>query len=302
VTTFDIVPRGPFSLEAARTFAGGFAASIGGGTATAAGIVMAFPVEGWAGSAAADVREADGTIDVRYTTVGDPDDDALRRQVARCLSLDHDGTGWPDVGRRDPVIGRLQERHEYLRPVCFYSAYEAATSFVIGQRIARRQAARVKAWLGEQLGDRIELDGSSNVAFPRPQRLLELTDAPGLNATKVERLHGLAQAALDGRLETERLRSIPTAQAIEELKTLPGVGAFTAEGTLLRGCGVVDEVPADPLNRDAIAELYGLAALDDTSWHAITDRWRPYRMWATVLLRVGWERSQPGRSYRHQPS
>jgi DNA-3-methyladenine glycosylase II len=88
----------------------------------------------------------------------------------------------------------------------FYSAYEAATSFLIGQRIARRQAARVKAWLGEQLGDRIELDGASHVAFPRPQRLLELTDAPGLNATKVARLHGLARAALDGRLDTERLR------------------------------------------------------------------------------------------------
>lgn len=302
MTTFDIVPRGPFSLAAAGSFAGGFAASIGGGEATAAGIVMAFPVEGWSGSAAAEVRDADGLIRVRYATVGDPDDDALRLQVARCLSLDHDGTGWPDVGRRDPVIGRLQERHDDLRPVCFYSAYEAATSFVIGQRIARRQAARVKAWLSEQLGDRVELNGASHVAFPRPQRLLELTEAPGLNATKVERLHGLARAALDGRLDTERLRSIPTAQAIEELTSLPGVGAFTAEGTLLRGCGVVDEVPRDPLNRDAIAELYGLAALDDATWRAITDRWRPYRMWATVLLRVGWERTQAGRSYRQQPS
>jgi DNA-3-methyladenine glycosylase II len=302
VTTFDIVPRGPFSLEAARTFAGGFAASIGGGETTASGIVMAFPVEGWAGSAAADVRQEDGVIRVRSATAGAPDDDALRLQVARCLSLDHDGTGWPDVGRRDPVIGRLQERHDFLRPVCFYSAYEAATSFVIGQRIARRQAARVKARLGEQLGDRIELDGSSNVAFPRPQRLLELTDAPGLNATKVERLHGLARAALDGRLDTERLRSIPTAQAVEELMTLPGVGGFTAEGTLLRGCGVVDEVPKDPMNRDAIAELYGLESLDDAAWREITDRWRPYRMWATVLLRVGWERDRPGRSYRHQRS
>src|SRR4029079_9359027 len=113
---------------------------------------MAFPVEGWAGSAAADVREADGTINVRYTTVGDPDDDALRRQVARCLSLDPHGTGGPAGGRRDPVIGRLQERHEYLRPVCFYSAYEAATSFVIGQRIARVQASRVKARLSGRAG------------------------------------------------------------------------------------------------------------------------------------------------------
>lgn len=302
VTQFEITPRGPFSLEAARTFAGGFAASIGGGETTASGIVMAFPVEGWSGSAAADVRQDGSVVHVGYATAGDPSDEALRLQVARCLSLDHDGTGWPDVGKRDPVIGRLQERHEYLRPVCFYSAYEAATSFVIGQRIARSQGARIKAWLGEQLGDRVELDGTTQIAFPRPQRLLELTDAPGLNATKVERLHGLAQAALDGVLDTERLRLLPAEQAMEELMRLPGVGGFTAEGTLLRGCGVVDEVPRDPMNRDAIAELYGLPALDDAAWQEITDRWRPYRMWATVLLRVGWERAQPGRSYRHQPS
>src|SRR5262245_3603856 len=260
---------------------------------------MAFPVEGWTGSAAADVRQAGDVISVRSATAGDPDPATLQLQVARCLSLDHDGTGWPDVGRRDPVVRRLQERHDYLRPVCFYSAYEAATSFVIGQRIARRQAARIKAWLGQQLGDRVDLDGTSHVAFPRPQRLLELTEAPGLNATKIERLHGLARAALDGTLDTERLRSLPTAQAIEELMRLPGVGAFTAEGTLLRGCGVADEVPQDALNRDAIAELYGWPEVDDAAWREITDRWRPYRMWATVLLRVGWERAQPGRSYRH---
>jgi DNA-3-methyladenine glycosylase II len=300
VETYEIVPSGPFSLDAARTFAGGFAAGIGAGGPIEDGIVMAFPVEGWQGSAVAHVTQADGVVHVRTATTGQPDRDALERQVARCLSLDHDGAGWPEVGRRDKLISQLQEQYDYLRPVCFYSAYEAITSFVIGQRIARRQSARIKAWLGEQLGDRLELDGITYAAFPHPQRLLELTDAPGLNAVKVERLHGLAQAAMDGRLDTERLRTLPRDEAMEELMRLNGVGGFTAEGTILRGCGVVDELPRDPLSRDALAELYGVASIDDATWTQITDRWRPYRMWATVLLRVGWERQQPGRSYRHQ--
>jgi len=300
VEMYEIVPRGPFSLEAARTFSGGFAAGIGAGGPIEDGIVMAFPVEGWQGSAVAHVAQSDGIVHVRMVTTGLPDREAMQRQVARCLSLDHDGTGWPEVGRRDEVIGQLQGQYDFLRPVCFYSAYEAITSFVIGQRIARRQSARIKAWLGEQLGDRLELDGVSYAAFPPPQRLLELTDAPGLAAVKVERLHGLAQAALDGRLDTERLRSLPRDDAIEELTRLNGVGGFTAEGTLLRGCGVVDELPRDPLSRDALAEIYGLESIDDAAWTQITDRWRPYRMWATVLLRVGWERQQPGRSYRHR--
>jgi DNA-3-methyladenine glycosylase II len=296
--TFEIEPRGPFSLDAARSFAGGFAASIGAGGATDGGLVMAFPVEGWAGSVAVDVRQTRDGI-VRGRLDGPADVAAARAQVARCLSLDHDGAGWPLVGERDPVIGRLQKAHDYLRPVCFYSAYEAVTSFLIGQRIARRQGARIKAWLGEQLGDEVELGGAMYAAFPRPQRLLELRSAPGLNDEKVRRLHGLAEAALDGRLDTERLRSLPHAEAISELMPLHGVGAFTAEGTLLRGCGVVDELPGDPLSRDVIGELYGLGGpADDAALAEITDRWRPYRMWATVLLRVGWERSRPGRSYR----
>jgi len=299
--TFEIEPLGPFSLASAQTFAGGFAASIGGGGTTAEGLGMAFPVEGWQASVAVDVRQlADGVVQGRFN--GPADTDAVRRQVARCLSLDHDGAGWPAVGERDPVIGRLQELHGYLRPVCFYSAYEAATSFVIGQRIARRRSARIKAWLGEELGDHVELDRAQYAAFPRPQRLLELVSAPGLNSEKVSRLHGLAEAALDGRLDTERLRSLPMAEAMAELMALRGVGAFTAEGTLLRGCGVVDELPSDPFSREAIGELYELGAPpDDETWGAMTDRWRPYRMWAIVLLRVGWERSSPGRSYRREP-
>jgi DNA-3-methyladenine glycosylase II len=301
VQTFEIEPRGPFSLESARTFAGGFAAGIGGGGATAAGLVMAFPVEGWQASAAVDVRQLPDAV-VQARVEGPADIQAVRKQVARCLSLDHDGGGWPAVGERDPVIARLQAAYGYLRPVCFYSAYEAATSFVIGQRIARRQAARIKAWLGEELGDRVQLDSATYAAFPRPQRLLELISAPGLSGEKVSRLHGLAEAALDGRLDTERLRSSPTADALAVLMALRGVGGFTAEGTLLRGCCVVDEVPRDPLSRDAIGDLYELGGPpDDETWAAITDRWRPYRMWATVLLRVGWERSSPGRSYRHRP-
>lgn len=307
--SFRVVPQGPFSLAAAQDFAGGFPAGIGGGDASAldaiAGgavgsrLVMAFPAEGWSGSAAVALSQAADDTPVEGLVVGD-DASVARRQAERSLSLDHDGRGWVEVGRRDPVIGGLQATHRFLRPVCFYSAYEAATSFVIGQRIARRQGARIKAWLGEQAGDRVELDGRTFIAFPRPQRLLEIREAPGLNAEKIVRLHGLAQAALDGRLDTERLRSLPTADALAELQSLRGVGPFTADAVLFRGCGVADGVPGeDAMTRAAVTDLYELSEPpDDTAFHELTERWRPFRMWAIVLLRVGWSRRNPGASYR----
>ena len=181
-STFVIEPLGRFSLDAARDFAGGFPAGIGA-RASGSGLLATFPVEGWAGSAAVDVWEADDGS-VHGEVHGSTDVGTVRRQVARSLSLDHDGTRVGGGRRRDPVLGAVQARFDWLRPVCFYSAYEAATSFVIGQRISMRQGRIVKERLAASLGDEIEVDGTVVRAFPRPERLLEASDVPGLSSVE----------------------------------------------------------------------------------------------------------------------
>lgn len=298
----EIRPRGPFSLAAAQSFAGGFPAGIGGGGVGSDSITLAFPVEGTDESAAIELwQDADGTVRGRSDATGDLLARA-RRQAKRSLSLDHDGSGWPAVGERDLIVGRLQREHDFLRPVCFYSAYEAVTSFVIGQRISRRQSAVIKKNLAERLGDRPSIAGTPVPSFPRPSRLLELRDARGLNEEKVRRLKGLARAALDGRLDTETLRSMDPADALVQLRELPGVGPFTADAVLYRGCGVADGLPAsDEMAHEVIRDLYGLPAVTAADVQQIADAWRPYRMWAVVLLRMGWTRAQGANvSYRRR--
>jgi DNA-3-methyladenine glycosylase II len=302
-----IEPRGPFSLAAARDFAGGFAAGIGGGATTGTSLVMAFPIEPrpatgeWAKSAVVELSQAERNGPVIARVATDGGEAAALVQAARCVSLDHDGTGWREVGRRDPVIGEFQARYVDLRPVCFYSAYEAATSFVIGQRISRVQAARVKARLSEQAGDALELDGARFNAFPRPERLFDVKVIDGLAEEKVRRLHGLAEASLDGRLDTNRLRALPPAEALAALRELRGVGEFTAQGILLRGCGLVDELPDDALSDEVLETMYADDLARGVTRDDIVERWKPYRMWATVLLRVGWGRGiGKGQSYRRQ--
>jgi DNA-3-methyladenine glycosylase II len=296
--TFEIAPRGPFDLATAREFAGGFPAGIGSRADEDGSILMTFPVEGWVTSAAVQLRQRpDGVIE--GVAFGNGDRATVERQAARSLSLDHDGSGWPEVGRRDAIVGRLQERFGLLRPVCFLSAYEAATSFVIGQRISMAQTRRVKERLAEQAGDAIEvdLDGERRTvrAFPRPQQLLALAEIPGVAAVKVERLHGLARAALDGRLATDRLRALPADEALDELRSLPGVGEWTASGVLTRGCGVADMLPfGDRISRESVGHFYERPEPpDDAEWEQIAEAWRPYRMWATVLLHMAWRRDRP---------
>jgi DNA-3-methyladenine glycosylase II len=300
--SFTIEPRGPFSLAAAGDFARGFTSGVGShenvqGSRGTDAIVMAFPLEGRGASAAAEVWQTnDGSVHVEFA--GTSNAEAVRTQIERCLSLDHDGAGWPAVGDRDPVIGRLQERYRHLRPVCFYSAYEAATSFVIGQRISMTHARLVKRRLADAAGDAVEIGGTTLHAFPRPQGLLATREVQGLGATKVDRLHALARAALDGVLDTTRLRALPQEEALAELAALPGVGPWTAQGVLFRGCGVADALPiADDVSRTAVQWAYGLgSAPDAATWTRIADAWRPYRMWASVLLHMALRREQPSAS------
>jgi DNA-3-methyladenine glycosylase II len=263
---------------------------------------MAFPVEGWRSSAAVNLwQDAEGLI--HGDVAGSDELERVKAQAARSLSLDRDGSGWPDVGRRDPVIGALQEQFQYLRPVCFYSAYEAATSFVIGQRISMRQGAAVKRWLSNEHGDHIEIGGQSVNAFPGPGALLAIESVPGIRAEKVKRLHGLARAALDGALDTAALAALPEDEALTRLRDLPGVGPWTAQGILMRGCGVPDAIPTeDAISRQAVRHFYELPAVpDDDQWADISERWRPFRMWATVLLHMAWRREQPAApSYRQR--
>jgi DNA-3-methyladenine glycosylase II len=281
-----MAPQGPFDLE---NQAGRF----GGWPKLGDSIVMAFAVEGWEASAAVAMRQQDGRITGQvYGAVGASAERAWQQGLA-ALSLDVDGSGFPDVGKRDPVIGRLQTEERFLRPVLFHSPYEAACAFLIGHRITILQTRRIRQAMAEAHGEAIAVDGTTFQAFPDPRALLQLKEFPGLSGAKIERLHSAARAALDGFLDRETLRSMPQDEAIERLKVLPGIGEFFAQGILMRGAGLVDAVTDDDLTPRAIQLLYKLDRRPDREEVvAHAEAWKPFRMWAVVLLNV-WLRSQP---------
>lgn len=282
---FSTTARGPFDLETAAEYFGGW-------PRLDDGIVMAFPVEGWRTSAAVVIHQHGRKIVGEVHGAG-RDADRAWGQALAALSLDVDGEGFDAIGRRDPVIGRLWAEHRHLRPVLFHSPYEAAGAFIIGHRITIAQTRKIRAQMAEGLGAKIDVGGQTQHAFPEPSALLAMEGFPGVAAAKIERLHAVAAAALEGRLDRSRLRSLPQDDALAELRTLPGVGAFFAEGILTRGAGVEDYVTDDDLTPRAVQLAYGLKRRPSRA--EVLERaeaWRPYRMWAVVLLHV-WLRRQP---------
>ena len=290
MSTFQLPVRGPFSLAASTRFLEGFAPAAFDESAGQP-LELAFSVEGSWETVGVRVREhADGVAGeiVSPAAPGPGLLAAVRDQVARILSLDVDGTGFSAVGERDPVVGGLQRRYPGLRPVGFWSPYEAAAWAIIGARIRIRQAAAIKARMASELGQPVSFGGRPLSAFPAPQRLASLDGFPGLSGRKPEWLRSVAVAALDGQLDAARLRALPAAEALARLKDLPGIGDFSAELVLLRGAGAPDEIPRhEPRLARAVALAYDLPQPPSADELGLISRaWKPYRTWTTLLLRT----------------
>src|SRR4051812_44035709 len=150
MTTLRLPVRGPFSLAASTRFLEGFAPARYRGSPDGGPLRLAFPVEGSGGTVGVAVRQdADGGV---LADVGPVLPDRVATQLARILSLDVDGSAFPTVAAADPVVAELAERYPGLRPVCFFSPYEAACWAVLTQRSSMVGAAAVKERIAQRFG------------------------------------------------------------------------------------------------------------------------------------------------------
>ncbi len=283
--SFTISPRGPFSLAEAATF--GFGQRDGRGWD---GVMrLAFGLDGYATQAAAEVRQDDGG-DVHLAVFAPSGTDlaAVRDQTARVLSLDHDATEFARLGDRDPVIGRLQAVAPGLRPPLFHSPYEAAAWSVLSARRPARAMMHIRALLSEAHGRTFDLAGQRLAAFPTPSQLLRVDSFPGVGPDKIERLHGVARAALEGRLDVTTLKDLGPDAAMAELQTIKGIGPFYSALIVIRGTGFTDVLPvSEPRLLSLTASLYNLPEPPTPDeFQTLAEPWRPFRTWTAVLIRA----------------
>jgi DNA-3-methyladenine glycosylase II len=269
VAEFEVL--GPWSLDTSRRFWEGFTPAAPAGRPAGPGLRTVFRAEGdWR---RADVEVTQARATARLMVSGDGDLEAAAAQACRFLALDVDARGWPEVGRRDPVIGDAQAQLPGLRPCGFHSPYEAAAWAVLAQRLRIVQAARLRVGLIARYGE----DG----AFPAPHTVRGLDlDLPG---RKSEYLRAVAEAALDGLLDGAALRALDPGQAIQRVQQVKGLGPFAAELVVIRGANAPDALPRHERRLEAeITERYG----PGHTLAEISQSWRPYRTWAAVHLRA----------------
>jgi DNA-3-methyladenine glycosylase II len=283
--SFSLVPLGDFSLAESAMF--GF----GQRSRPVAGfdgvLRLAFCLDdGFERAVGVEIRQDDAGV--HCVAHGGGDLTAIQLQTERVLSLDCDARGFAEVGRRDPVIRRLQVAAPGLRPPLFHSPYEAAAWSVLSARRPSWQMSRVRTALSQAAGRSFDLAGQRLAAFPTPRQLLRVAAFPGIDVERLERLHAVAEAAADGLLEVRRLRALGPDEACADLQRIRGIGPFYAGLIVVRALGHTDVLPEDePQVRELAHELYGIdALLSPEQFALLAEPWRPWRTWGAVLIRA----------------
>ena len=297
---YTLEPRGPFSLHSAISFLEGFAPAMHGRGGQVGHLHLAFVPDGERRAAGACVRSQDGELVVEVSGAAEPG--AAARQVERILSLDVDGSGFPDVGERDP-------RHRAPAGALSRAAPGELPVALRGRRLVRHQPAHPRG-AGRRRSRRASLRSSASVSrsaarsaspFPAPGVVAELEGLAGLPERKLATLRALAQAAAQGTLDGERLRAMGGEAAVDELQRLPGVGPVHGAGHR-RARRRRARLPRDAPSRAwRTRRRWPTASTRRSRADELARRgeaWRPYRSWVGVLLRARPRRTRRTRRAR----
>lgn len=224
----------------------------------------------------------------------------IQRTVRKLLGTHVDLAGFYRVAARDRQFAPLVRRFQGLKPPQFPSIFEALIngiacqqiSLAAGLQLLNRLARRFSLFVGEA--------DSRSYAFPRPEDLaaadpVEIREF-GFTSQKARAIIEASQAAVEGRLDFNRLARMSDEDALRRLMQLRGVGRWTAEYTLLRGMGRRHIFPAGDIGaRNALGRWLRLPKpLQAEEARQVLDRWKPFAgmlyflMLMTGLDEAGW--------------
>jgi DNA-3-methyladenine glycosylase II len=92
---------------------------------------------------------------------------------------------------------------------------------------------------------------------------------------------------LDGQLDVGHIQAMGPDVAMEDLRSLKGIGPVYSALIVMRGSGFADLPVAEPQALEIARKLYGLPGppSEDEFLH-MAELWNPFRTWAIVLIRA----------------
>lgn len=186
--------------------------------------------------------------------------------------------GLDTLAARDRDVATGLATVGYPAPRSAAAGFPGLLSIVAAQQISAAVARAIRGRLAA-------------IADPMPpDRFLTLDDetlrATGLSRPKIAYARGIARAALDGRLDPDRIAALEDDAVVETLVALKGVGRWTAEVYMLFSLGRGDVFPGDDLAiQEGLRRLKGLPERPDArAARSLVAHWAPWRGVGALFL------------------
>lgn len=183
------------------------------------------------------------------------------------------------LAARDSIMKGLIEKHGHIDREINPDPFSALVGSIISQQISTKAAETVERRLVQRAGQLSvkKLDGLS----------LEEIQECGLSFRKAGYIKGIVQAANDGSVDFEALKSLTDDEIVRSLVGLKGVGRWTAEMMLIFSFGRKDVLSFDDLGiRRGLMRAYGLEEISKDQHPHFRDLFSPYGTVAALYL---WE-------------
>ncbi len=182
----------------------------------------------------------------------------------------------------DPTLARAIRRVPGLRVPGAFDPFEVAVRAILGQQVSVKGASTLAGRLAERFGTPVEAPSAClNRLAPTAQELAraradELAEI-GLPRARAETIRSLAEAAATG--EIDLAPSPDPARAVAALRTLPGIGEWTAEYVAMRAMRWPDAFPSGDLGLRKASGMSSASALRRRA-----ERSAPWRAYAAMYL------------------
>jgi AraC family transcriptional regulator of adaptative response / DNA-3-methyladenine glycosylase II len=212
---------------------------------------------------------------------------AIIARVRRVFDLAADPVAIGADLSRDPLLAPLVAAHPGLRVPGAWDGFELAVRAILGQQItvpaATRLVGKLVAFHGERIADPTALDLGLMRVFPTPRQLAAADLATiGMPRARRGALSSLAAAVVADPLIFGARRSLEA--AVEQLRSLPGVGEWTAQYIAMRALREPDAFPAADIGLMRAMSHGNAARPSPAELLAHAERWRPWRAYAALHL------------------
>lgn len=192
------------------------------------------------------------TPDVRFRVVHGDDARTTRvatgRTLRTILGLDVDPAPLQRLVGAERRLSAIAPALKGMRPPRFSGLFEAFANVIPFQQVSLDAGVAIVRRFVERFGQPTAYGDHVYYAFPTAQRVakarLDTIRACGLSAKKAQALREVARVLEEGALTERQLRNMDTAEALERLTELSGIGPWSAGLVMLRGLGRLDVFPA----------------------------------------------------------